>query len=639
MNRTSYNNTLSTNAMRRVSVDFLHRLLVVSLVLLTAMLVPKIARSQPQNYHAIEVLDSVTGRGVPLVKVTAGGKSFFTDSNGLIALDDPMLTNGNPAFNFASYGYTSTAQQLDTQLGSRSQISIVRNNRAERLYRATGAKIYADSVAVGDSVPIAEPISNANIMGQDSVQATIYNDKIHWFWGDSLYENGGGVGGNYWTSGATSALPSQGGLHPTQGIDYTYYEDNLGQTRPMFPLYRSSGKPIWIDGLFTVDDNSGRERLLAHFVHVESFLPQYVLREQGLALFSDVSESFVKLEDYDVAPVFQWGTGQPIMPVGHSFRHSTGGVDYIYFGENYPNVRVRDNWDDVRDITKWEAFTPLQENSRYNATNPPLELDDEGEPIYGWKKNTDPLGTEIFEEMVAAGHLLRTDAPVGLVDFETGNPVRLHRSSVNWNEYRRKWVMVGNQSFGNGSFLGELWYAEAPTPTGPWKQAIKIATHADPTGELGGSYSFYNPTHLPFFDEDEGRFIHIHGTYSTNVFDSAPKTPLYEYNQIAYRLDLSTIPQLAVDVPAADFNADGLVDQFDLAIWRASHGIDDRGDANGDGQTDGADFLILQQEFGTDISIESHNGAALTVPAPTTGMLVLVGTIVSSAYARHAPVR
>jgi len=578
-----------------------------------------------QSYYTIEVVDSATGRGVPMVEVSTNGQSFYTDSNGIIAFDEPGLMNQSLPFDFKSYGYANTSQSLTTLYGNLSQIQTTRINRAERLYRATGANIYYDSVEVGQSVPISNPISNANIMGQDSVQAAVYNNQAYWFWGDSLYENGGGIGGNYFTSGATSQLPGQGGLNPSQGIDYTYYEDALGQTRPMFPQYQSTGRPVWVDGLFTVEDNTGQERLLTHFVNVQSLFPTFVLLEQGLAQLNDATGRFDKIQDYGVPPVQQWGTGPPIMPAGHSFRHTTGGEDYIYFGENYPSIRVRDNWDDVNDITKWEAFTPLQENMRYNAANPPLELDNLGNPIYGWKKNTDPLGTEIFEEMVANGHLNRTDAPVGLVDFESGANVKLHRSSVNWNEYRGKWIMIGNESGGNGSFLGEVWYAEAPSPEGPWKNAIKVVTHGDPNSDLDGSYSFYNPTHLPFLDEDGGRLIHFHGTYSTNFFDSAPATPDYEYNQIAYRLDLSTIPQLSPDVFAADFNADGYVDQYDLEIWEAALGNDDSADANGDGVSDGADFLVWQNQLGSNVWTSAAVVAAgATIPEPTSMNLALL---------------
>jgi len=584
----------------------------------------KQVRAQQENYHTIEVIDSATGRGVPLVQVSVGDTSFVTDSNGYIALDEPSLINQTMSFDFASYGYASISESLNTLLGNESQIQIVRNNRAERLYRATGAGIYSESVKLGQNVLINKPISNANILGQDSVQAVVFKNQAWWFWGDTLYENGGGIGGNYFTAGAISQLPGQGGLAPGDGIDYTYFEDAQGQSRPMFPQYQSTGKPVWVDGLFTVKDNQGQEKLLAHFVNVESLFPQFVLLEQGLAVFNEAAGRFVKSQDYGVAPQQVWGTGPPIVPAGHSFRHSTGGEDYIYFGENYPNIRVKDNWNAVNDITQWEAYTPLQANSRYNANNPPLELDDNGKPIYGWKLNTDPLGTEIFEEMVSSGHLSRTEAPVGLVDLDTGANVKLHRSTVNWNEYRNKWVMIGNESGGDGSFLGEVWYAEAPTPEGPWKKAVKIITHGDPTGELGGSYSFYNPAHLPFLDEADGRFIHLHGTYSTNFFDSAPTTPGYEYNQIAYRLDLSTIPQLAANLLPADFNADALVDPFDLVRWQDSYGANDQGDANDDGQSDGADFLLWQQQFGQ-TPAPFPNPSILVVPEPSsTTLLVLM---------------
>jgi len=599
----------------------------------------------PNDYHTIEILDSATGRGVPLVKVSLAvdpNQFFYTDSNGIVAIDDPSLINQFRTFNFRSYGHTNASQTLATQYGGLSQISIERTNRAERLYRATGANIYRDSVNVGRSVPIAKPVSNADILGQDSVQAAVYNDKIHWFWGDSLFKSTEGFGfGNYWVSAATSELPSQGGLSPSVGIDYSYYEDAQGRTRPMFTP--TPGDPTWIDGLFTVKDNNEQERLLAHFVNVETFGDPFILNEQGLAVFDDSSANeddwgFSKIQDYGVAPEQVWGTGPPIVPAGHSFRHSTGGVNYIYFGENYPNIRVQDEWNAVNDITQWEAFTPLRENTRYDKDAPPLELDDNLKPIYGWKKNTDPLGTEIFEEMVSGGFISRSEAPVGLVDYETGADVRLHRSSVNWNEHRGKWIMIGNQTWGSESFLGEVWYAEAPTPEGPWKNAIKIATHGDPVG-LEGSYSFYNPTHLPFFDEEDGRYIHFHGTYSSSFFDTAPQTPDYDYNQIAYRLDLSTIPQLSADVFAADFNADGLVDKFDREIWAAAYGNGDGGDANDDGITDGADFLIWQQQLGSDIWAAAPIAATAIVPEPGAMNLSLLCLVFGPLYFRLRPLK
>lgn len=111
-----------------------------------------------------------------------------------------------------------------------------------------------------------------------------------------------------------------------------------------------------------------------------------------------------------------------------------------------------------------------------------------------------------------------------------GKRIQPHAGSVNWNAYRKRWILVAVQT-GGSSFLGEVWYAEAPKLTGPWSPAIKIITHE--------KYSFYNPKHHAFLDQEQGRFIYLEGTY-THTFSGNPvATPRYDYNQILYRLDLA----------------------------------------------------------------------------------------------------
>ena len=61
---------------------------------------------------------------------------------------------------------------------------------------------------------------------------------------------------------------------------------------------------------------------------------------------------------------------------------------------------------------------------------------------------------------------------------------------------------------GKSSQLGEVWYAEADQPEGPWRRAKKVMTH--------DRYSFYNPKHHSFFDQDGGRLIYFEGTYTTS---------------------------------------------------------------------------------------------------------------------------
>jgi hypothetical protein len=82
---------------------------------------------------------------------------------------------------------------------------------------------------------------------------------------------------------------------------------------------------------------------------------------------------------------------------------------------------------------------------------------------------------------------------------------------------------------------------------------------------------------------------------------------------------------------AADFDGQNGVDAADLAIFQASYGVDAGGDADFDGDTDGSDFLIWQQEFGTTgspgsiidngitFSVDDSYLPTLTVPGSTFG--------------------
>ena len=566
----------------------------------------------------IEVLDSQTGQGLPLVKLTAGGTTHYTDSNGIVAFNEPGLMNQNLSFLLNSYGYTSSIRTLQTTPNATSQVTINRNQLAERLYRVTGTGIYQDSVLVGHSVPIDEPLLNANVKGQDSVQSTVYHDQIHWFWGDTLYEVGFG---NFRTSGATSQLPGQGGLDPSLGVNLDYYVDGNGSSKQMMPL--TDPGPIWIDGLFTVDDNNGQERMLTHYSRRDPNDALGAQVEHGLALFNDSSEIFERHQTHALDnPITAGG-------LGHSFEHSVDGQDYIYFALSYPNVRVRATWDDVNDVTTWEAYTPLLENSRYNAANPPLELDGNGKPVYGWKKNTDPLTADMVEELVQNGYIDRDESPFRLQDGETGDDIHLHRASVYWNDYRHNWIMIGNELFGD-SLLGEVWFAEAPTPEGPWENAVKVVTHHNGSE----NYTFYNPKQEPFFDQDGGRIIYFEGTYS-NTFSGNPNpTPLYDYNEMMYRLDLATIPSLVAPTLLGDYNGNGIVDAADYTAWRDAISIGGVYLLNDStpGTVDESDFVYWRQHFG---DTANAGTAASAVPEPSTMLLIVVAVGTAWRKVRH----
>jgi hypothetical protein len=503
----------------------------------------------------ITVVDDQTGRGVPLVQLkTTNELRYVTDSNGIVALDEPGLMGQEVYFHVRSHGYEYPKDgfgfrgaRLKVTSGGSAVLKIKRINVAERLYRVTGEGTYRDSVLVGRPAPIKHPLLNGQVLGQDSVHATPYRGKLFWIWGDTnrlSYPLG-----NFAVSGATSELPGRGGLDPSVGVDLEYFVDESGFSRPMIPSDAIPGPgPKWLGGLTTVRDETGIERLVAKYVRVKSLGETL---ERGLVVFNDETQSFERLVEFDL--------DAPLYLDGHPFRVSAplsapgrgaggeGSAEYLYCGYSPPYaVRVRADMKHIADPAAHEGFTCLVAGTRYNKAKTELDRGPDGRLIYAWKRNTPPLSYEQQQELIAAGKMKRDEAWLQFEDIETGKPIKPHAGSVCWNDYRKRWVMIVEEA-GGTSLLGEVWYAEADTPVGPWVYARKIVTH--------DKYSFYNPTQHPFFDQDGGRLIYFDGTYSDLFSGSPDKTPRYDYNQIMYRLALDD-SRLAVPAPVYRVRAD-----------------------------------------------------------------------------------
>lgn len=441
-------------------------------------------------YFEIRVVDDSTGRGVPLVELeTVHNVRWVTDNAGRIAFHEPGLMDREVFFHVRSHGYEAAKDgfgyrgtRVRPVAGGRAEVKLKRLNIAERLYRVTGQGLYRDSLLLGHSSPLAQPLLNGGVLGQDSVQAVLHRGAIRWFWGDT--NRAGYPLGLFRTSGAVSKLPASGGLPVADGIDLEYLVGDDGFSRAMVDLPEKEGV-VWIDGVSVVPDAQGNDTLICHYSRRAGLAEELA---HGVAVFDEMVQVFQSSAVRDA------GAWQ--IPRGHPTRWKDAeGIDWLLIGDPFLHTRVRATLEAVLDPSAYESWDGQQ-----------------------WHKAAGP------------------PKPAPLTDAETGDAITIHAGSCRWNAYRQRWIMIAHQAWGKPSNLGEVWYAEASAPTGPWSKARRIVTH--------DRMDFYNPCHHDFFDLEGGRIIHFEGTY-VNTFSGNPDTTQrYNYNQVMYRLDLDD-PRLA----------------------------------------------------------------------------------------------
>jgi hypothetical protein len=197
-------------------------------------------------------------------------------------------------------------------------------------------------------------------------------------------------------------------------------------------------------------------------------------------------------------------------------------------------VRVRANLESYLNPSQYETRTFLRPGSGNKVQRNP-----DGSLRFKWQRGLPNHDLKQINQLISTKQIAAAESPLHLVDVETGKPVLTQHGSVYWNKYRQRWLMVISQSFGS-SMLGEIWFAEAARPEGPWVYARKIVTHDD--------YSFYNPKQHPYFAKDDGRILFFEATYTSTFSGNKHPTPLYDYNQIMYQLQLDD-PRLNLPVP------------------------------------------------------------------------------------------
>lgn len=461
------------------------------------------ARGGDARWFGIHVIDVATGRGVPLVELrTVNDVAFVTDSAGWVAFQEPGLMDREVYFAIESPGYErekdgfgNRGVRLDVKPGATGEVKLRRTNIAERIARLTGQGIYRDSTLLGQPAPLAVPNLNAGVLGQDSVQAVPYGDRIFWLWGDTNLAHY--PLGNFRTTAATTPLDAA-----PERLDFRYFTDPEHPDRVRGMIRETEPGPVWLFGLLTVPDAAGKPALLAHYSRHRSLAE---VAEHGLVRFDDASGLFEKQTRLDLAETWRF-------PRGNAVRVTDADGDYWYFAAPFAHTRVAATLDAVLDPTRYEALAWDGAKYAWTAAQPPT---------------TQPAETAL----IRSGKRPASAARFATVDTATGKPLRLHGGSIAWNDFRHRWTLLAVQEGASESYLGEVWYAEADAITGPWTRAVKVATHP--------RYSFYNPRQHPFFATDGGRFIYFEGTYTKTFSGNSVATPRYEYNQLLYRLDLA----------------------------------------------------------------------------------------------------
>jgi hypothetical protein len=277
---------------------------------------------------------------------------------------------------------------------------------------------------------------------------------------------------------ATSAIQPLATFEPPLKLKFALFTDSAGRPRGVAEMPGSG--PTWLSGYVSLSTANGDSRLVATYVKIKPPLEAY---EAGLCVWNDDSERFEHLKTVwtksDDAPK------HPPLPQGHPvIIDDDDGKKWVLFGDPLPKLRCPATFEAWQDATTWEVLTPQK----------------------------------------------------SLESAVDGSPVKPHTGSIAWNVYRKRWVSVFMQAFGKPSAFGELWYAEADSPTGPWGRAVKVLSHKN--------YTFYNPRLHPEFTPEDSPVLLFEGTYTQTFADRPEATPRYDYNQILYRLDLDD-PALA----------------------------------------------------------------------------------------------
>ncbi len=397
---------------------------------------------------------------------------FISDNNGLIACDSPELMEREVWFDVHSPGYEVPKDGFGmrgVRLTPRpgQTLQVLVNRTA--VAKRLGRITGAGIFAESQKLGIELDWRESGVFGCDSVQNAVYAGKMFWAWGDTTLPHY--PLGIFDSSSATTAVRPLSSFEPPVRLQFDYFADDHGRPRG---VARMPGEgPTWLTGYLALPDSQARDRLVATYMKVK---PPLELYEFGLCAWNDSARRFDKLRSVWIKS--EDHPKPPLVPQGHpAVWRDPSGREWVLFGNPLPAVRCPRSFEAWQDPAKWEALEPQP-----SMTSP------------------------------------------------DGLTVKPHSGHICWNEYRKHWITVFMETFGKPSAFGELWYAEAVSPLGPWGTAVKILSHEN--------YTFYNPRLHPEFTAPDSPVLLFEGTYTAEFADHPQVSGRYNYNQVLYRLDL-----------------------------------------------------------------------------------------------------
>ena len=422
----------------------------------------------------IRIVEKGSGWPVPLVELrTTHHSRFVSDNAGLIAIDAPDLLGREVWFSVIGHGYAVEKDGFGFRgVRVRPEAGATVNIEVTRtvIAKRLGRITGSGIYAESQKLGLERDWTEPLIVGCDSIQNALHRGKLFWLWGDTTLANY--PLGIFDSSSATSVPQPLSSFEPPLKLQLDYFTDKQGKPRGVAPM--PGDGLTWITAYASLPDKTGAHRLVASYMKIK---PPLEIYRWGLCVWNDEKEVFdplrvlwTKTAD-DMKP--------PLVPEGHPILFKErDGKEWLLFGNPLPRFRCPATFESWQDSRTWEALEPQE--------------------------------------------------TLGTVDDKKVKP---HSGSIAWNSFRKRWVTVFMESYGKPSVFGEIWYAEADRPTGPWGTAVKILSHEN--------YTFYNPRLHPEFSPTNSPILLFEGTYTMQFADKPEPTPRYDYNQIMYRLDLN----------------------------------------------------------------------------------------------------